>query len=281
VKNNLILNRFFSKKMLDNLLSKSDTRLFNTVIRRYVKEPNGKQYSQLISEVYAYINKEYRNEYFYKNTLINKLLFKKHNYLKTAVLTELPIAKSKADFIMINGKGVVYEIKTELDNLDRILNQVDDYYKAFSEVVIVTHSANIERICDILPEYVGIIELTKRGALKTFRNSIKHSENLDYNVIFKILRKTEFESILCKRNKQLPIISEFKYYKESLELIKEIDINELQMEMLKQLKTRTNIETVEFSLEFSEELRFLLYFHQGAVKNKDEVRKLLNQNYGG
>lgn len=39
-------------------------------------------------------------------------------------LTELPIGDSKADFIMINGRGVVYEIKTDLDNLNRLNSQL-------------------------------------------------------------------------------------------------------------------------------------------------------------
>lgn len=62
------------------------------------------------------MDKEYRNEYFYKNTIFNQLLVQKHDLYNTAALTELPIADSKADFVMINGKGVVYEIKTDLDN---------------------------------------------------------------------------------------------------------------------------------------------------------------------
>lgn len=44
----------------------------------------------------------------------------------TTALTEIAIAKSKADFVLINGKAVVYEIKTELDNLERLSAQVDD-----------------------------------------------------------------------------------------------------------------------------------------------------------
>lgn len=90
------------------------------------------------------MGKEYRTEYLYKNTILNKLLFAKHDY-KNNSFNELPIDKSKADFVMINGKGVVYEIKTELDNLDRIETQIQDYYKAFTEVVVVTYETNIKK----------------------------------------------------------------------------------------------------------------------------------------
>ena len=38
---------------------------------------------------------------------------------------------------MINGKAVVYEIKTELDTFERLATQIDDYYKAFDHVCVV------------------------------------------------------------------------------------------------------------------------------------------------
>ena len=56
--------------------------------------------------------------------ILNQLLIKKHDVYNTAALTELPIGESKADFIMINGRGIVYEIKTDLDNLVRLENQI-------------------------------------------------------------------------------------------------------------------------------------------------------------
>ncbi len=144
--NNLILKRFFTKNMLHCLLSDQNNDMFNVVVRRYVKEPEGKDYRTLISEIYSFMGKKYRNEYYYKNTMLNKLLFKRHDYRKTSALTEVPIANSKADFVMINGKGVVYEIKTELDNLERLGAQISDYYKAFTNVVIVTYEENIEKV---------------------------------------------------------------------------------------------------------------------------------------
>lgn len=84
---------------------------------------------------------DYRNEYYYKNTLLNKLLIGKHSVNTTSALTEVNINKSKADFVLINGKAVVYEIKTELDNLDRLECQIMDYYTRFESClqIISTH----------------------------------------------------------------------------------------------------------------------------------------------
>lgn len=279
--NNLILKRFFSKTMLTNLLSQKKNDIFDCVIKRYIKNPEGKPYEELISEIYTYMGKEYRTEYLYKNTMLNKLLFKKHDYRKTIALTELPISKSKADFIMINGKGVVYEIKTELDNLERIENQIQDYYKAFTEVVVVTYESNLEKVLGTVPDTVGIMLLTKRQALRSIRNPKIVNQDLDYYTIFKILRKNEFEQILLSNKLNLPIVNQFKYYKACYDLIKQIDILKLQKEMLEQLKTRMRIETVEFCLEVSKELRLLTYFDSNLRRKKTEFKSIMKTSYGG
>ena len=46
----------------------------------------------------------------------------------------------------LNGKAVVYEIKTELDNLERLESQISDYYKAFDHVAVVTCIENVENV---------------------------------------------------------------------------------------------------------------------------------------
>lgn len=278
---NLILKRFFSKSMLTNLLSQEKSNRFDCVIKRYIKDPEGKRYGELISEIYEYMGKEYRTEYLYKNTILNKLLFAKHDYKTTIALTELPIDKSKADIVMINGKGVVYEIKTELDNLDRIKTQIQDYYKAFTEVVIVTYEGNIKKVIDAVPESVGIMQLTKRQSLKTVRNASIADQFLDYNTVFKILRKKEFEQVLEDNGLELPNVSQFEYYRECYKLIREIDIKKLQKELLEQLKTRMKLETAKFSMDSPEEVRFLTYFDGNIQTKRKEFELIMKKSYGG
>lgn len=112
------------------------------------------------------MNYEYRNEYYYKNTILNQLLIKKHDLYNTAALTELPIGNSKADFIMINGRGVVYEIKTDLDNLIRLEDQLKDYYKVFSYIYVVVGNKQLPHVKEFLKDQkVGIYELTASGRL--------------------------------------------------------------------------------------------------------------------
>ena len=171
----------------------------------------------MISQIYNVLREGYRNEYYYKNTLLNKLLLGIHSVNTTTALTEIPIAKSKADFVLINGKAVVYEIKTELDNFDRLENQINDYYKAFDHVAVVTCKENLQVLkkkIEMIGKPVGIYILQKRGTITTIQKPQAYSVELDAEILFKILRKQEYEEILFNKYKHLPDVSEFKYYSE-------------------------------------------------------------------
>ena len=192
MKSDLILKRFFSKSMLQHLLENQHDHLFATAIHKYIKNPDGMTYDQLFSQIYSYIAHSYRTEYYYKNSLFNKILLKNHNPRTTVAFTEFPIARSKADFVMINGRGSVYEIKTELDNLDRLETQINDYYKAFSQVIVLTYEKNVEKVEKIVPSSTGIMVLTQRGALRIIRKAIDNRDYFDIETIYKILRKDEF-----------------------------------------------------------------------------------------
>ena len=135
-----ILTRVFTQSMLKDLMyEQSSISLLDKIVKRYEISFDGEVKNEnVISEIYQYLGSSYRNEYFYKNTLLNKLIISVHRLKTTTALTEVPVAKSKADFIMINGKAIVYEIKTELDTFERLETQLRDYYKAFDHVCVVT-----------------------------------------------------------------------------------------------------------------------------------------------
>lgn len=204
----------------------------------------------------------YRNEYFFKNTILNQLLIKKHDLYNTIALTELPIADSKADFIMINGRGIVYEIKTDLDNFNRLENQIADYYKAFKYVNVVVGHKQYEKLKEVLADTkVGIFVMEENGNLRCKKVAKCNDEELSYETMFRILRKKEFESIIIKHDGALPQVNSFQYYRECFKLISKINIKTFQKEMLKCLKQRMQI-VVEntFDKEVPYELRFYAYF---------------------
>lgn len=267
--------------MLNNLIINGNNETLSYCVKRYLKDTKGKSYRTLFSEIYAYMSNEYRNEYFYKNTLLNELILQKHCLNTTIALSELPVNKSKADFVMINGKGIVYEIKTELDNIERLNNQIEDYYRAFSYVNVVTCMNHLDKIKKSIDENVGIIILTENNKLETVKEAKEKRDNLSHKTIFKILRKAEFESIILEAGYDLPNMSEFIYYTECLKIIECLDINYVQKEMIKRLKNRCIIEIEEFKNTVPYEFKSLVYFSSFRKKEYLALEKVLSYKYRG
>ncbi len=275
--NNIILNRLFTQNAFSDMIYFNDTSLFDAVIKRYIDDPEDKSNGMLISEIYSYMSNEYRNEYFYQNTLLNKLLLGKHSVHTTTALTQIPISKSKADFILINGKAVVYEIKTALDTFERLNTQVRDYYKAFNHVCVVTSESQFEQACEILKDTnVGVYCLTAQETLSMAKRKDPVADNsqLDHTTIFKILHKSEFENIIIKYYGELPRTSQVFYYGECLRLFSKIPIVDAYTMFLKELKKRNKIEICNLN-KIPYELKSLIYFLKPSVKDWETINQFL------
>lgn len=283
--NNLILNRFFTQTVFFDMIrsSANDNATYGAVIQRFIEDPADRDNGKLISEVYHFMSKSYRNEYFYQNTLLNKLLLGRHSVNTTTALTQIPISKSKADFILINGKAVVYEIKTALDTFDRLETQLRDYYKAFNHVCVVTSEGQYDRAKALLDDTpVGIYVLTPRNTISSTlrKEPIENNSCLNHTAIFKILHKNEFENILLQHYKVLPVTSQVFYYGECLEQFSKIPILDAYAMALEQLKRRNRIEINEFK-QIPYELKSLFYFMNPTKIEWQKFHEFLSKKYGG
>lgn len=281
--NNLVLNRLFTQNVFQELIKNSENTIYGTIVQRYASDLDGKDNGEIISEIYSFMSKAYRNEYFFQNTLLNKLLLGRHSINTTTALSQIPIGKSKADFILINGKAVVYEIKSELDGFDRLHTQLRDYYKAFNYVCVVTSENNYDKLLNILRNTpVGICVLTKRNTISKVlrKDAIEDNSRLDYEAIFKVLHKREYETIIKQYFGELPITPQVFYYDECFSMFSRIPILEAYFMSLKQLKKRnyiliSKIEKVPY------ELKSLMYFSSPSSQDFDNLSKFLQNKYRG
>jgi hypothetical protein len=277
------LNRIFTRNMLRHFINGKVDNVYSSVIRRYISDAEQKNNRELISEIYCKLKNSYRNEYFYKNTLLNKLLLGVHSVNTTTALTEMAIAKSKADFVLINGKAIVYEIKTELDNLERLSSQIDDYYKAFDHVAVVTYEKNLsqlQKVLESIDKPVGIYILRRNGKLGTIQKPQRYTGDLDREVIFKLLRKSEYEEIIVRRYGHLPEVTQFRYYSACKKMFLQIPVEESYLLVLKILKMRMQIEKEEF-VKIPYELKFLAYFMELTYDDYQKLGVFLECQYGG
>ena len=280
--NNSILTRVFTQNTLRDFIYKTDAPILRSVVKRYeISYDSESNNETIISEIYQYMGDSYRNEYFYKNTLLNKLIIGAHRLKTTTALTEVPIAKSKADFIMINGKAVVYEIKTELDTFDRLETQIADYYKTFDHVCVVTsHAQSDELLKRLADSPVGIYVLSDKNTLQKLKEPVVYRDMLNKEQIFKILNKPEYENIVKKVHKSLPNVTPVNYYRECKKIVCSQSIDDLYDLFLKELKKRNRIDVIDFST-VPYALRFLVYFSKFRKKQLEELNEYLNSSFEG
>ncbi len=86
---------------------------------------------------------------------------------------------------------MVYEIKTDLDNFQRLQSQINDYYKVFSYVNVVVSKRQVEKVKEFLKDTkVGIfLNLQIQENCFCRKKSYCNNDELSYEAMFQVLRK--------------------------------------------------------------------------------------------
>ena len=284
--NSRAINRVFTRKVICDLIEHGRSDIFDYVVKRYIDDPSSKNHGQLISEIYAHLNKQQRNEYFYMNTLLNKLLCGIHSVNTTSAFSQVRIGHSIADFVMINGEGRVYEIKSDLDNFDRLYDQLKDYYCAFSKVSVLASIHEQEKIREVLSSFgdmgdaVGIYVLSDRGTIfnkERSREPNAYNKVLNHSSIFKLLRKREYEAIVRDYFGTVPQVEPVFHFRTFLEKFEKMPILEAQQRAFQEIKKRNKITIEEFQ-EIQPELKAVIYF-SGFTQKIPALDQLLETQY--
>ena len=127
--NNLIINRLFTLAAFQKLIDGTDSRVYSEIVNSYVDKSAVHTNGEAIAEIYKFMKKEYRNQYYYKNTILNRLLLGVHSINTTTALTEIPISTSKADFVLINAPSS--DISEE--DADCMIRTIEKFYQIMCE----------------------------------------------------------------------------------------------------------------------------------------------------
>jgi hypothetical protein len=188
---------------------------------------------------------------------------------------------------MINGEGSIYEIKSDLDNYDRLYDQLSDYYRAFSRVSVLADVHERDRVERVLADFgamgdaVGIYVLSERDTIfgKASRRPQQYDDYLDHSSIFKLLRKKEYENIVLQSFGRLPQVTPVFHFRACLEQFERIPIKEAQDKAFKELKKRNKITKAVFE-QIPSELKSTVYF-AGLARKLPQLGALLQANYRG
>jgi uncharacterized protein (UPF0305 family) len=241
---NRSLSRIFTNPTFKQIAKSGSSDYFLDKLQKYDKQlsiHSGMQVKNIIETAYGYLSRNYRNEYVYKNTLVNKKLLGRHSLNTATMLNEFKVANSIADTVIINGTSTVYEIKTELDSPDKLYKQIEDYKKAFAKIYLVTHHSLITRYLSLLTAdgKIGLLSLSERFNLSEVKEAEEDYTCLNNDVMMRCLRKDEYSFIIKKYFGALPSVSNIKFFNECLVLARQIAPKVLYELMISQLRKRT------------------------------------------
>lgn len=230
------LSKIFSSHNI-NLISGGDFSLVKGVVESH-KDSFNQTFT--ISNVFDFCHdllcKQYRNEYFYKNTIAKKILIGRHSINTSTMFTEFRVGTNKADCVIVGDIATCYEIKTDYDNLSRLESQVNSYLKIFDKVNVVISEKHLNSVLNIIPKEVGIILLSKKGTLREFKPADLLQSPIDTRILIRSLRKEEYVGMVSALFGAAPIVSNTEIFRECERLLATADSQKIRKEFRKIIK---------------------------------------------
>lgn len=268
---NELLTSFFSRKTVRQLSVAGWAQAYEDTVIRIVDNPETKTNCECINEVYRYLASHYKNEYYYKNEMLNQLV-----QSEDTAIVELPAAGSIADFIIVNESATVYEIKTALDNFDRLESQISDYFRAFAKVCVVIPAEKLDSLLQKIDDSKIGIAIETNGQFSVYREPVADMSHLSHRAMFGILRKPEYSAIIKQWFGSLPEVSDFEYYEACCDLFSQIPMREayqLFTDALKKRKLQQDILNIPYGFHG------LVYFLKLNRREYARFLDFLNQKF--
>lgn len=205
-----LLARCLTGPVLRHLHERGHSEFLAEVFRRArVEEHLGSRTSLLaaIQAIFDLVRVRYRSDYVYRTAIANKIFLGRHSPATTTLLSELRVWRSRADLVMLNGTSTVYEIKTELDNFDRLAPQIEAYAKMFDQIYVVSNASQLPTLCNVLPAFVGVLSLSDSFTLQVVREGASNAANIDVRTVLDALRRSEVVDLTRRICGHVPQVS--------------------------------------------------------------------------
>ena len=144
------------------------------------------QYSKINLHRYfnAFLTTKYAGEIALKYHLFCRAARK-----KLVAAFEIRVENSRVDFLTINGVSVSFEIKSELDRLDKLVKQASNYIKVFEYNYAVIDPRHKSNALKMLPPAYGIVHLA--GGKRTIEREATANMGIDSGAQLNMLTKKE------------------------------------------------------------------------------------------
>lgn len=189
--------------------------------------------------LFNFLSKHYCSEYIYKNALAEQVYLGKH-FESSHMLTELRVASCKADVVILNGTSTVYEIKSDLDTLDRLDAQISAYTCFFDRINVIASLSQAEKLQTRLKSDIGIMALAPDNTVEVLREPQSNKLHVKPSVIFGSLRKNEYLHIVNDSFGTIPDVPNTRIHQACFELFCQLSPETAHDTMLEALHRRGN-----------------------------------------
>ena len=142
-------------------------------------------------------------DYQIREAFHRKALQEHHNSSTTLVIDELGLehGTSRADIAVINEQLIGYEIKSNVDTLNRLSSQIISYNAIFDWSILIVTRRHLDEAIRLIPEWWGVIlaeEIDHNDIdFKQLRPSIANKNTNSYSIA-QLLWRDEAQDILAK-----------------------------------------------------------------------------------
>lgn len=202
--------RLFASSIVKEMARWGRSPLFAAVVRETkVAEIgfSGETVADLFEHAFAWLKRGHlRDEYVYKSALTEKVLMGRHSLDTASMLTEFRIGASKADVVILNGTGTVYEIKSERDSLTRLTGQLDAFKTVFPVVNVIVGENHLASVMESVSSDTGVMVLSHRHQISTVREATHSMGRTSPSAMFSSLTMREAEMVLNDVGVEVPAI---------------------------------------------------------------------------
>jgi hypothetical protein len=198
-----------------------------------------------------------------KASLINHLKSKSNLIFDGVIINEFVFDnfKRRADLLIVNKDRLfAYEIKSEFDDLSRLIGQVEQYLKYFDKVIVVAAPKHIEYVVRHTPSCVEVLEVKEENIFKVVRRG-RISTSIDKLYLLNLIKIKELK-LLSKRFNILTDGTD----RNSIQL----QLSKLSKPIIKEFVANCISSRYKYS---SEAFKLLC---EGKIVNKDDLKHLSN-----
>ena len=128
-------------------------------------------------------------------------LQKEHSDSATLIMDELGLehGKCRADIAVINGHMDGFEIKSDVDSLSRLKNQIYSYNAVFDRSSVIVTKRHIYEVAQMIPDWWGIISVLESDTdIPQFKvvKTPQQNPNIDDSLVAQLLWREEAQEVL-------------------------------------------------------------------------------------